>query len=105
MRVFAEVAREKALLNVAGDVDLLLEALAFALAFDETGVVKNAGGVRRESVEHLAVELGEGRWTARIQIEHPEKIAPRAVNHGLVRLGAELRAKRNHHIGAVRLRD
>jgi len=61
MRVFAEIAREQRLLNVAGDIDFLLESLAFALSFNEAGIVKDARGVGGESIENLAVEFGEGR--------------------------------------------
>jgi hypothetical protein len=50
VRIFAEIAREKRLLNVAGNVDLLLESLALAFAFDEAGIIENAGGVGRQGV-------------------------------------------------------
>ncbi len=64
MRIIADVAREQRLLNVSGDIDLLLEALAFALAGDQAGIVENAGGLIGESIEKLAIELGESRGAA-----------------------------------------
>src|SRR4029077_1234655 len=88
VRVFAEVAREKRLLNVAGDVDLLFEPLAFTLAFDEPGVVEDAGGVRGQGVENLAVERRERGGAARIQIQNAEEIAALDVDHGLLRVRA-----------------
>ena len=60
MREFAEIAWEERLLNVAGDVDLLFEALALAFALDEAGVVQNAGGLICKGVEQLTIELGKG---------------------------------------------
>src|SRR5260370_28790076 len=74
MGVFAEIAREKRLLNVAGNVDLLLEALAFALAFDEAGVIENAGGVGGQGIQNLAVQFGKGRRAPRIQVKGSAKI-------------------------------
>src|SRR6202007_3286737 len=88
MRVFSEIAREKALLNVAGDVDLLLEALAFALAFHEAGIVENAGGVSGQGVQDLPVEFGEGGRAARIQVDDSEEIATLDVDHGFLSVRA-----------------
>src|SRR5713226_6584029 len=88
MRVFSEIAREKRLLDVAGDVDLLLEALAFALAFDEAGVVEDAGGVGGQGVENLTVERGEGGGAARIEVENAEEIAALDIEHGFLGVGA-----------------
>src|SRR3974390_3512428 len=62
MRVIAEILRQKRLLNVARDTDLLLEALALALAFDQASVVENACGVCGQRVENLLVKLGKSRW-------------------------------------------
>src|SRR5882724_3537464 len=75
VRVFAEVTREQGLLDVAGDIDFLFEALAFALAFDEAGIIQNARGVSGQRVQDLAVELGEGGRAARIQVENAEEIS------------------------------
>src|SRR5258708_1454138 len=61
MRVFAEIAREKRLLNVAGNVDLLLEALAFALAFDEAAIGEHSGSVGGHSVQDLAIPFVQCR--------------------------------------------
>ena len=105
MGKFAEVAREERLLNVARDVDLLFEALAFALAFDETGVVQNAGGVGGEGVENLAVELGEGGGAARVQVEDTEKIAALHTDHGFLGVGAGHGVERNDYYGAKALGD
>src|SRR6266436_3563859 len=96
MRVFAEIARKKRLLNVAGDVDLLLKALAFALAFDEAGVIENAGGVGGESVEDLAVQFREGRGTTRIQVENAEEIPALYIDHGFLAIGARHAEQRAH---------
>ena len=57
MRKFAEIARQQRLLNVARDIDFLLHALAFAFAFDEAGIIENAGGVGGQGVENLAIEF------------------------------------------------
>src|SRR6266436_347240 len=103
MRVFAEIAREKRLLNVAGNVDLLLEALAFALAFDEASVIENVGGVAGESIQDLTVELGEGRGAPRIQVKDSEEITALDVDHGFLRIGAGHPEKRNHDHGAQAL--
>src|SRR6266436_5989598 len=86
MREFAEIPREKPLLNSASDIDLLFEALAFALALDQASVIQNAGGVGGQGVKNLAIQLGEGRGPARIQIEHAEKIASLDIDHGLLRV-------------------
>ena len=61
MGIVAKILREKSLLNVAGNADFLLEALALALAFDQAGIIENACGVGGEGVQNLAVELGECR--------------------------------------------
>src|SRR4029077_7468187 len=74
MRIIAEVARQECLLNVAGDVDFLLHALAFALACYQAGVVQNAGGLIGKRVEQLAIELGKCGRAARIEIQHAEKL-------------------------------
>src|SRR3977135_1574602 len=105
MRKFAEIAGEKGLLDVAGDIDLLLEALAFALAFDEAGIVENAGGVGCQGVQDLTVESRESSRTARIQIEDAEEIPALDVNHGFLSVGAGQGIKRNHDDGAQGLRD
>src|SRR5258706_539635 len=61
MRVFSETAREKPLLDVAGDIDFLLETLAFTLAFNEAGVVQNVRSVGSQGVEKLAaIRIGHG---------------------------------------------
>src|SRR5713101_4900250 len=105
MRVFAEIAGEKRLLNVAGDVDLLLEALSFALAFDEAGIIEDAGGVGGERVQDLAVEFGEGGRAARIQVENAEEFSALDVDHGFLGVCAGHGEKRNHDDGAEALRD
>src|SRR5258708_19599425 len=86
MGVFAEIAREKRLLNVAGNVDLLLEALAFALAFDEAGVIENAGGVGGQGIQNLAVQFGEGRRSPRGHGKNSQEITAPDVDHGFLRL-------------------
>ena len=104
--IIAEFARQQRLLNVAGDADFLLDALAFALAFDEAGVVENAGGFDGDGVENLAIEFGECSGTARIEIEHAEKIAALDVDHRLdPGVGAGHGVERNGHDGAQSLRD
>src|SRR5258707_7283540 len=103
MRVFAEIAREQRLLNVAGAIDFLLESLAFALSFNEAGVVKDARGVGGESIENLTVEFGEGGGTARIEVEDAEEIPALYVDHGFLRVGAGHPKKRNHHHGSEAL--
>src|SRR5712692_7010297 len=103
MGVFAEIAWEKRLLNVAGNVDLLLEALAFALTFDEAGIVENAGGVAGESIQDLTVELGESRRSPRIQVKDSEEITALDIDHGFLRIGAGHAEKRNHDHGAQAL--
>ena len=105
MRVFTEIAREKRLLNVARDVDLLFEALAFAFALDQARIVENAGGVGGQGVEDLAVEFRESRRTTRIQIEDAEKITVLDAGHGFLSTGAGQSVKRNHHYGAQALCD
>ncbi len=105
MRIFAEIPREQALLNVAGDVDFLLEALAFAFAFDEAGVIENAGGVGGEGVEDLAVELREGSGAAGVEIKDAEKIAALDVDHGFLGVGAGQGVERDDHDGAKALGD
>src|SRR5439155_11975949 len=105
MRVFAEIAREKSLLNVAGDIDLLLETLTFTLAFDEAGIIENAGGVGGQGVDDLAVEFRESGGTARIQIEDTEEITAFDVDHGFLSAGARQGVKGNHNHGAQALRD
>src|SRR5439155_863538 len=81
VRVFAEIARQKRLLNVAGDVDLLLEALAFTLAFHEAGIVQNVRSVGGQGIQDLAVELGEGGGAARPQVENAEEFSALDVDH------------------------
>src|SRR5260370_15097986 len=88
MRVFAEIAREKRLLNVAGNVDLLLEALAFALAFDEAGVIASAGRVRRQGIQNLAVQICKSRRATPMQVKDSEEITALDVDHGFLRIGA-----------------
>jgi len=50
---------EKPLLDVAGDIDLLLQALAFTLPFDEAGIVQNVRSVGGQGVQDLAVQFRE----------------------------------------------
>src|SRR5258706_236731 len=103
MRVFAEIAWEKRLLNVSSDVDLLLEALAFALALDQARVIENVGGVAGQSVQNLAVQFGEGRRSPRIQVKDSEEITALDVDHGFLRIGAGHAEKRYYDHGAQAL--
>src|SRR6266853_6989264 len=105
MRVFAEIAREKRLLNVAGNVDLLLEALAFALAFDEAGIVENAGSVGGQGIQNLAVKCGESRRSPRVQVKNSQEITALDVDHGFLRIGTGHAEKRNHDHGSQALGD
>src|SRR6266850_5185943 len=100
VRVFAEVTREQRLLDVAGDIDFLFEALAFALAFDEAGIVQNARGIGGQRVQDLAVELGEGGRAARIQVENAEEISSLDIDHGFLGVRAGHGEKGNHYHGA-----
>src|SRR5437879_2047285 len=105
MRVFSETAREKPLLDVAGDIDFLLEALAFTLAFNEAGVVQNVRSVGGQGVQNLAVQFRESRGAARIQIENSEKFSAPDIDHGLLRIRARDGEERNHHHRSQTLRD
>ena len=66
MRKFAEIARQQRLLDIARDVDFLLHALPFALAFHQPRVIQNTGSVCRQRVQDLPVQFGERRRAARI---------------------------------------
>ena len=66
---------------------------------------KNAGGVGGEGVEDLAIEFGESRGPARVQIENAEKVAALDVDHRLIGVGARHGVQRNDHHGAQALRD
>src|SRR5712691_680367 len=103
--VIGEIAREERLLNVARDVDLLLQALAFALVFDEAGVVQDAGGVGGQGVNNLAIEFREGGRAARIQIENTQEIAELDVDHRFLCFRARDGVKRNDDHRPKALRD
>src|SRR5262249_44724641 len=105
MRIIAKIFGKKRLLDVARDTDFLLEALPFALAFDEARIVENARGVAGQSVENLAIEFRERSRAARIKIQHAEKIAALDIDHRLIGVGARNRIERNDDDGAEALRD
>src|SRR6266853_10033 len=74
--------RKKGLLDVAGDAELLLEALALALIFDQARVVQNTGGLNSEGVQDLTVEFGESGGVAGIQVDNAQKV-PGLEQYGL----------------------
>ena len=57
MGVIAEAAWQKGLLNLAGDAELLLKALALALVLNQSRIVQNAGGFDGKCIENLALEF------------------------------------------------
>ena len=105
MREIAEAARKKRLLDIAGDADFLLHALAFALAFDESRVVENARGFDRERVQNPPVEPRESGGTSGIEIYDAKEIAA-FILHGRIRgAGPRRGVERNHDDDAEALRD
>src|SRR4029077_9830846 len=105
MWVIAEVARQQGLLDVARDVDFLLEALAFAFASYQASVVQNAGGLIGKGVEQLAIQSGKRRGATGIQIQHAEKLPLLEIDHGFRGLGVRKRVQGNYNNSAQTLRD
>jgi hypothetical protein len=105
MREILEASREKGLLDVAGDAEFLLEALALTLVFDQARVVQNAGGFDSEGVEDLTVEFGESGSVAGIQIDNAQKIPSFGMNGGFRGAGAMHCVKGNGDDGAEVLSD
>ena len=101
----AEAAGQQRLLDIAGDVEFLLEALALAFALDQARVVQNAGGFDGQGIEDLAIEFGKGGGAARIEVENAEKMAALDVHDGFLGIRARHGVERNGHDGAKRLRD
>jgi hypothetical protein len=100
-KVVQAVGNER-LLDGARDGKFLLEALALALLLDEARVVENAGGLRAERVENLAVDGGEGGDAARIEIDDAEQRAVLEVAAGIGN-GARGSVKRDGDHGAQTL--
>src|SRR5713101_5035835 len=68
VRIVTKSVRQQRLLDLAGDVELLLHALPLALALDQTGVVQDAGRFERKRVQNLPIEPRERRRPRAVQI-------------------------------------
>jgi hypothetical protein len=105
MREIPEAAREQGLLDVAGDTEFLLHALALTLAFDQARIVQNAGGFDRKRVQDLAFEFGESGSVAGIEVDNTEKISTIRIGGRFSRAGAMHGVEGNGDDSAEVLRD
>src|SRR5260370_163144 len=100
-----EFARQQRLLDFAGNAELLLHALPFALALYQPRVVEHAGGFERNSVEKLPLEFRNRRGPAAVQIQHTEQLAANRRVSRLRRRRWRHGVERNNDDGAQALRD
>src|SRR5713101_2651689 len=70
-----EFAGQQRLLNLAGDTQLLSQALPLALVFDQPGVVNHAGGFHRQGVQDLPLQAGKRRRTPAVEVKDTEQLA------------------------------
>src|SRR6266849_8558735 len=105
VRKVLEFARQQRLLDFAGDAELLLHALPFALALHQPRVVEHARGFQRNSIESLPLEFRKCRRPAAVQIQHTEQLAANRRVSCLRRSRWRHGVERNDDDGAQTLRD
>ncbi len=105
VREIPEAARQQRLLDLPGNAEFALDALTLALMLHQARVIEDAGALDGDGVQDLAVELGECRRPARIEIQHAEELPALHAHDGLRRVGAGHGVERDRHHRAQALRD